>query len=134
MKTFLYLGVSSVFVGISLGSCKDDDYDTIQSADRIKIDSVQIVNDTMSVFGVQSIRTYSTYPSHCEGFYGYDYIYSGEFSRDVTSYQYHTNGNCASAPFSAASQLNFSPQKKGNYTFRFWTGNNSWITKTIVVE
>ena len=134
MKTSLNIGLLIVFAGFFFMSCKDDDYETIQSADKIKIDSVKIVNDTMSVFGVQSIRTYSTYSSHCEGFYGYDYVYTGEFFRDVTSYQYRTSGNCTATSYAGANQINFSPQKKGIYSFRFWAGNNSWITKTIVVE
>jgi hypothetical protein len=135
MKTLFNTALSVIFVGISLVSCKDDDdYETIQSADRVKIDSVKIINDTMSVFSVQSIRTYSTYASQCEGFYGYDYIHTGNFTRDVTAYQYHTNGSCAQANHVSANQINFSPQQTGTYTFKFWTGNSTWITKTIVVE
>ena len=135
MKTLFKAALSVVFVGLSLVSCKDDDdYETIQSADKVKIDSVKIINDTMSVYSIQSIRTYSTYASQCEGFYGYEYLHTGNFTRDVTAYQYHTNGSCAQANHVSANQINFSPQQVGNYTFKFWTGNNTWITKTIVVE
>lgn len=134
MKTFFNISVIIVFVGLSLISCKDDDYETIESADKIKIDSVTIVNDTMAVFSVQSIRTYSTYASQCQGFYGYDYIHTANFSRDVTAYQYRTNGSCTQANHTSANQINFSPQQVGTYTFRFWNGDNSWITKTIIVE
>ena len=36
-------------------------------------------------------------------------------------------------------QFNFKPIEKGTYTFKFWngkdnTGNDLWITKTIVVQ
>jgi len=135
MKTLFNAALSVIFVGLSLVSCKDDDdYETIQSADKVKIDSVKIINDTMSVFSVQSIRTYSTYASQCDGFYGYDYIHTGNFTRDVAAYQYHTNGSCAQENHVSANQINFSPQQVGAYTFKFWTGNNTWITKTIVVE
>ncbi|MDF2550883.1 MAG: hypothetical protein K0R77_158 [Chryseobacterium sp.] len=135
MKTLFNAALSVVFIGLSLVSCNDDDdYETIQYTDKVKIDSVKIVNDTMSVFGVQSIRTYSTYASQCQGFYGYDYIHTGNFTRDVTAYQYHTNGSCAQANHVSANQINFSPQQVGTYTFKFWNGNNTWITKTIVVE
>jgi len=135
MKTLFSAALSVIFIGLSLVSCKDDDdYETIQSADKVKIDSVKIVNDTMSVFSVQSIRTYSTYASQCEGFYGYDYIHTSNFTRDVTAYQYHTNGSCVQANHVSANQINFSPQQAGTYTFKFWTGDNTWITKTIVVE
>lgn len=135
MKTLFKAALSVIFVGFSLISCKeDDDYETIQYADKVKIDSVKIVNDTMAVFGVQSIRTYSTYASQCQGFYGYDYIQADNFTRNVTAYQYHTNGSCVQANHVSSNQINFSPQKVGTYTFEFWKGDNSYITKTIVVE
>jgi len=120
MKKLLNIGFSVLLFGGLLVSCNDDDYHTIESIDKIKIDSVKIVNDTMDVFAIQSIKTYSTYPSHCDGFYGYDYIYNTNLERTVTSYKYITNGPCT--------------QRKGTYTFKFWNGGNNWITKTIVVE
>ncbi|AYZ11718.1 hypothetical protein EGY05_07205 [Chryseobacterium arthrosphaerae] len=134
MKKFLNLGFSILAAGFFLVSCNDDDYETIESVDKIKIDSVKIVSDTMDVFAIQSIKTYSTYPSQCEGFYGYDYIYNNNLERTVTAYKYRTNGPCTQGNYVGANQINFSPQKKGTYTFKFWNGGNSWITKTIVVE
>jgi hypothetical protein len=135
MKKFFHVGFSALVLGLFLTSCNDDDdYQTIESIDKIKIDSVKIVNDTMDVFSVQRIKTYSTYPSHCEGFYGYDYIHTNGTTRTVTSYKYITNGPCAQGSYTTASQINFSPQHVGTYTFKFWNGGNNWITKTIVVE
>lgn len=135
MKNFFPVGFSALVLGLFLTSCNDeDDYQTIEATDKIKIDSVKIVNDTMEVFGIQSIKTYSTYPSHCEGFYGYDYVYSDSAVRTVTAYKYITNGPCTQDSYTAAGQINFSPQHTGTYTFKFWNGGSSWITKTIVVE
>lgn len=135
MRNFFHFGFSAFFLGLFFISCNDDDdYQTIKSVDKIKIDSVKIVNDTMDVFSVQSIKTYSTYPSHCEGFYGYDYIRNNNLMRTVTSYKYTTSGPCTQASYVSANQINFSPQQIGTYTFKFWNGGNSWITKTIVVE
>ncbi|MFZ4928200.1 hypothetical protein [Chryseobacterium sp. Mn2064] len=134
MKTILNLGFSALLFGLFLTSCNDDDYETVESIGKIKIDSVKIVNDTMNVFAIQSIKTYSTYPSHCQGFYGYDYIYNNNLERTVTAYRYVTNGPCKQESYTGASQINFNPQRKGTYTFKFWNGGNNWITKTIVVE
>lgn len=132
MKKLLF---SVLILGLSITSCDDDDdYQTIESIDKIKIDSVKIVNDTMDVFSIQSIKTYSTYPSHCEGFYGYDYVHNDNLARTVTAYKYITNGPCTQVTYTSANQINFSPRKTGTYTFKFWNGGNSWITKTIVVE
>lgn len=135
MKTFCNVVLSVIFISFLSISCKeDDDYETIESAEKIKIDSIKIVNDTMAVMTVQSIRTYSTYDSKCQGFYGYDYVHTGNFSRNVTAYKYQTNGSCSQANQVSANQINFSPQQTGTYTFKFWTGDNTFVTKTIVVK
>lgn len=134
MKKLLKIGFSALLMGMMAVSCNDDDYQTIESIDKIKIDSVKIAQDTMDVFTIQSIKTYSTYPSQCEGFYGYDYIYDNNLERSVTAYKYIANGPCAQGSYIGTSHINFSPRLKGKYTFKFWNGGNNWITKTIVVE
>ncbi|PJJ66750.1 hypothetical protein [Chryseobacterium geocarposphaerae] len=135
MKNFINIGVSVVMLGLILTSCNDDnDYQTVEAVEKVKIDSVKIINDTMDVFTVQSIKTYSVYQSNCEGFYGYDYIHDDNVTRSVTAYKYRTDGACQPSTKTFASQINFSPQQIGTYTFKFWNGGNTWITKTIVVE
>ncbi|KMQ61430.1 hypothetical protein ACM46_15515 [Chryseobacterium angstadtii] len=134
MKNLLSIGFSVLLSGLVFVSCEDDDYQTIQSVGKIRIDSVKIMKDTMDVYSIQSIKTYSTYPSQCQGFYGYDYIHDSSLERSVTAYRYTTEGPCTQQSHVGASQINFSPRQTGNYTFRFWNGNNSWITKTIVVQ
>lgn len=134
MKKLLNIGFSVLFLGLVSVSCEDDDYQTIQSIEKIRIDSVKIMKDTMDVFTIQSIKTYSTYPSQCEGFYGYDYIHDNSLERSVTAYKYTSEGPCTQTTHVGASQINFSPRQTGTYTFKFWNGGSSWITKTIVVE
>ncbi|MFP3590553.1 hypothetical protein [Chryseobacterium sp. SIMBA_038] len=135
MKKLLNIGFSAIVLGLFFTSCNDDDdYQTIESVDKIKIDSVKILNDTMDVFTVQSIKTYSIYSSQCEGFYGYDYIHNSNLTRTITAYKYISNGPCVQGNHVGASQINFSPQQIGTYTFKFWNGGSNWITKTIVVE
>nr|WP_315027749.1 hypothetical protein [uncultured Chryseobacterium sp.] len=134
MKKLLNIGFSVLVLGTFFVSCNDDEYNTIDSIGKIKIDSVRLVNDTMNVLGVQRIRTYSTYPSQCQGFYGYDYVYDTNFERSITAYKFITNGPCNQGNHVIASQINFSPQRKGTYSLKFWNGGDNWITKTIVVE
>ncbi|MDQ0781508.1 hypothetical protein [Chryseobacterium sp. W4I1] len=134
MKKLLNIGFSVLFLGLIFVSCEDNDYQTVQSIGRIRIDSVKVMKDTMDVYSIQSIKTYSTYPSQCEGFYGYDYIYDSNLERSVTAYRYTTDGPCTQKAYVGVNQINFSPRQKGTYIFKFWNGGNSLITKTIVVE
>jgi len=135
MKTLLRIGFLSIFSGVVFTSCLDnDEYETVQSVEKVKIDSVAIVNDTMNVFDVQSIRTYQKFTQQCEGFYGYDYVYTSDFERNVTAYKFKTNANCGTGTFSAFNQINFAPKVAGTYQFKFSTGDNTFITKTIVVQ
>ena len=139
MKSLFKISWALLFVSSAIISCtENDDYDTIEYTDKIKIDSVKITKDTMSVYEIQSIKTFSTYTSKCEGFYGYDYIYSDEFTRTVSSFKFKTAVDCG-GNVTHASQINFRPQQSGNYTFKFWNGTNSageniWIEKMIVVQ
>lgn len=133
MKKLLNFGFSAIILGVILTSCNDD-YETVQSIEKVKIDSVSISNDTMNVYDVQRIKTYSQYKSQCEGFYGYDYVYNNNLTRTVTAYKFLTNGMCSQSTHLGMNQINFNPQQKGQYTFKFWNGDDNWITKTIVVE
>ena len=134
MKRLLNIGFSAIILGVILTSCNDDDYEAIQSVDKVKIDSVSVTNDTMNVFDIQRIKTYSAYLSQCEGFYGYDYVHGDNLTRTVTAYKFRTNTICSQSTHQGVNQINFSPQQTGTYTFKFWQGANSWITKTIVVK
>ncbi|WP_407402601.1 hypothetical protein [Chryseobacterium sp.] len=135
MKLLLKINLGLILSGGALISCTEhEDYDTITSTDKVNIDSVKIQSDTMSIFAIQSITTYSTYTSKCAGFYGYDYVHANNSTREVTAYQYHTNKDCSNEKYVAQNQINFSPQTPGTYTFKFWSAHNNWITKTIVVE
>lgn len=135
MKRLFNIGFSAIILGVILTSCNDDDdYETIQSIDKVKIDSVRITNDTMNIFDVQHIKTYSSYISQCEGFYGYDYIHNTNLTRTVTAYKFRTDAACSKSTHQGMNQINFNPQQTGTYTFKFWTGTNTWITKTIVVQ
>jgi hypothetical protein len=56
MKKLLKIGFSAFLFGLVLVSCNDDDYQTIESIDKVKIDSVKITNDTMNVFAIQQYK------------------------------------------------------------------------------
>ncbi|KQT18251.1 hypothetical protein ASG31_05860 [Chryseobacterium sp. Leaf404] len=135
MKNLLNIGFIAILSGLVFTSCNDnEDYETIQSVEKVKIDSVAIVSDTMSVFDVQSIRTYQKFTQQCEGFYGYDYAHTADFDRTITAYKFKTNANCGSGTFKTYNQINFAPKVAGKYNFKFSTGDNTFITKTIVVQ
>ena len=131
-KIFSLAALISSFLLIT--SCDNGrDYDEITDTEAVKIDSVKIVSNSMNVYEVQSIRTYSTFTSGCEGFYIYDYQKSG-LERQVTAIGFKTNRTCSQSTNSQMSQFNFQPVEAGTYTFKFAQGNNNFITKTIVVQ
>lgn len=139
MKKIVNLILTTSLLGFFLISCdRNDNENVIQSVDPIKIDSVKIAQNTMDVYTIQTIKTYSTYGDGCHGFYGYDYR-RNDLTRTIIAYQYKVNGNCTQATYVGTNAINFRPEVKGTYTFKFWNGkdgNNSdiWIEKTIVVQ
>lgn len=137
MKKLILL--APLVAALFLTSCKDDRFegDEITSVDPVKIDSVNIPKDSMAVLSVMPIKTYSNFTSKCEGFYGYDYVHTNEFIRNVTSYKFKTSAQCGDQ-VTRSSQINFQPQKVGTYSFKFWNGKNAagenvWIQKSIKV-
>ena len=138
MKTIFKFSLP-VFIVFSLISCNERlEGDEIQHTEPVKIDSVKIAQDTMDIYSIQSIKTYSQYSSQCEGFYGYDYQHTAPLERKIVSYKFKTSANCGELS-TRTSQINFRPQEAGTYLFRFWTGKdaagvNTWLERTIVVE
>lgn len=138
MKNILKLFLPVIFV-LSALSCNDRlEGDEVQSVDTLKIDSVKILNHSMDIYSVQSIKTYSTYSANCEGFYGYDYLHTDQFERKVIPYKFKTDGNCGEM-IPKASWINFQPQKVGTYYFKFYGGKDSsgediWIEESIEVN
>lgn len=133
---FKALGIFALLIGLQ--SCLDRENVEPIEINRIKIDSVKIPLQTMNLYDVQTIKTYSNYGSGCHRFYDYDYRTDG-FNRLVTSYSYEVNENCTQATYVGASQFNFRPIEKGTYTFKFWNGkdtagNDLWIDKQIIVQ
>lgn len=135
MKSIIQLFSSALILIFVAASCDNkDDYEVMESADPVKIDSVKIINDSMSLGMSQQITTYSSYKKGCQGFYAYDYQHTGATTREIKAFAFNTNGNCQNTSYVAASKINFMPNAVGTYSLKFWNGGNSWITKTIVVH
>jgi hypothetical protein len=138
MKNLLKISIS-FFIVASIISCNDRNEDNvILKTDRIKIDSVKIPQPTMDLFAVQTITTYSNYSGQCEGFYGYQYLYTNEFTRTVSSFNFKTETPCVT-PIVIGSQINFRPQKIGVYKFRFYNGKDangepSYLEESVIVN
>ncbi len=129
LKIFLSLLLFSFFT-----SCNDRlEGDAIESINAVKIDSVKIANSVMDVYTTQTIKTFSNYSQTCEGFYGYDYLHTEQFEREVFSYKFKTENTCGDEQV-RASQINFRPQEPGIYTFKFWTGKNASGENTYLEE
>ena len=126
------------FLIFSCNSHRDNDERKITAISELKLDSVKVNSDTMMVNSVQSIRTYFTLHSNCEGFYQYQYAKNG-MERKVTAFYYKTDGLCSANNKAYYTQFQFQPESTGVYQFRFWkgkdnAGNDIWINKQIVVN
>lgn len=139
MKKVFILSVLTAFSAFIV-SCKDnDDYSQIESVFAIKIDSVKIPMDTMSLGVTQEILAFSTFKKTCEGIYSYDYNYTNDSVRTIANFAYKTNDVCGDGSYVDGSRINFKPVKKGKYTFKFFTGkdaagNNTYLERKIVVK
>lgn len=137
MKNLLKtIGILLLVIGLQ--SCLDREDSTPLEVAKIKIDSVKIPQETMDIFTVQTIKTYSNYATACDRFFDYDYKIDN-FDRIITSYYYKDNSNCTQGQYVRSSYFNFRPVEKGTYTFKFWNGKDSsgkdlWIEKQIVVK
>ncbi|MBS1549938.1 MAG: hypothetical protein JSS94_08770 [Bacteroidetes bacterium] len=142
MKKIHYIQVLSflllIFMIASCDSHRDRDERKIIAINDLKLDSVKINSDTMMVNSVQSIRTYFTLHSNCEGFYTYQYAKDG-MERKVKTLSYKTDGVCNSETKAYYTQFEFMPESTGTYQFKFWqgkdnAGNDIWLNKQIVVN
>ncbi len=139
MQTYISSFLTITAAAALLFSCNErDEEHLITDVQPVAIDSVRVAQDTMNVFDIQFIRTYSTYAGNCEGFYGYDYLHTDVRNRQVVSYKYKTKANCTESTV-LASQINFRPQYTGNFIFRFFNGKdaageNQWIERKIHVR
>lgn len=138
MKNIFLVGFALLMV-LFIHSCNDrGEGNLITGSAAVKIDSVKIAQDSMDIFTTQTIKTYATYRKNCEGFYGYDYVHATPFTREVTAYLFTTDVACEEQ-IPRASFINFRPQQKGDYHFKFWggkdpAGNDLWIEETITVR
>ena len=138
MNRFFKFLPLSIVIGVVLISCSQEDNNVISDVQSLKIDSVKLASETMTLGSSQSITTYSQFQENCEGFYGYDYK-SNVNERVVTALSFKNEDVCGSKKVTGASFINFAPKEIGTYSFRFWQGKNSsgndiWLTKTIVVN
>ena len=139
IKKSSYLLIATLLIAlVSCNSHRDNDERRITTIAELKTDSVKINSDTMMVNSTQTIRTYFTLHSNCEGFYGYQYYKDG-MERKVVPYYYKTDGLCNSANKAYYTQFNFMPETTGIYQFKFWNGkdnagNSIWLQKQIVVQ
>ena len=122
----------------SCDSHRDNDERRITEVSELKLDSVKINSDTMMVNSQQTIRTYFTLHSNCQGFYTYQYAKNG-MERKVVAYYYKTDGLCDNQSKAYYTQFQFMPESTGTYEFKFWkgkdiAGNDLWIEKQIVVN
>lgn len=123
----LLLGLSALF------SCnREETSEYITEVAQLKVDSVLVPQDTIAINSTQTLRTYFKLQQSCEGLYNIDYQSESGLIRNITPYKYKTNITCGDAT-AGHSDISFTPKEVGTYTLKFYSGENTWITKNIVV-
>lgn len=127
-----------LFLGLLTVSCLDDEqvdniYYQMKPIDSIDIQAVNGVRE------ITEIKTYYTKSGSCEDFFDYDYR-GFDMERRVALITWKVEGdNCTEISEADYAVLRFRPEKAGDYTFKFWNGNDStnqpvFIEKTITIE
>ncbi len=123
----LLLGLSALF------SCnREETSEYITEVAQLKVDSILVPQDTIAINSIQTLRTYFTLQQSCEGLYNIDYQSESGLIRNITPYKYKTNITCGDAT-AGHSDISFTSKEAGTYTLKFYSGENTWITKNIVV-
>ena len=122
MKSFISI-LSIVFSSCFLFSCLDDETVANVSYHYKQIDSVSI-EQINSVHQITEITTYFTRNNACERFTDFEYRIFGN-ERIVTMITAKFNDViCSEMVVKDSAILNFRPEARGNYKFRFWAGND----------
>lgn len=133
MNTILKSSAFALVTLLGLASCnREEASEYITEVAKLKVDSVVTLQDTITVNSTQTLRTYFTLQQSCEGLYNIDYQSESGLIRNITPYKYKTNVACGDS-IVGHSDISFTPKETGTYTLKFYSGENTWITKNIVV-
>lgn len=133
MNTILKPSVLALATVFGVVSCnREETSEYITEVVKLKVDSVLVTQDTIAIHSTQMLRTYFTLQQGCEGLYNIDYQIENGLIRNITPYKYKTNIACGSTAV-GHSDISFTPKEAGTYTLKFYSGENTWITKNIVV-
>ncbi len=122
MKNIKWMAVLA-FSGFFFNACLDDEPVARVEYKNAPIDSVHI-GEIRPARMVTEITTFFTRNNECEVFFDYDYQIAGK-ERTITVITSNIqNGPCQEIQQVSSNLLQFKPEESGNYTFRFWSGNN----------
>src|SRR5690554_2334087 len=133
----IILIVTLFLSGIFMLSCLENErvdniYYTMKPIDSVDIQAVNGLNE------VTEIKTYYTRNSECEDFFNFDYK-GFDMERTVAIVTWNIDDvNCAEISEATHAILRFTPLNRGEYTFKFWKGNNDenqpeYIEMTIII-
>lgn len=139
MKRILLVLFVSVFAGVSMTSClNDDDIEQRNLSFQARvIDSVAMPDSADLGSSVQVTLT-SSLLADCQNFYGLDYDRLAN-ERTVTFWSVQDNDVTCGDSEAYTTEFNFAPTAAGTYYFKFWAGQedetqeNIYIEKTITI-
>jgi hypothetical protein len=130
MKKFFRFLVLLLFIGVLVGACKDEEY--IDPAESLS----PIVDVTLPEVGyvnqeINFIVSHAVF-NGC-GFYSSRKTIMAGNSLVVTFYAKYRDGICTMDIPIRKTNYQFMPKRKGTYTFKFNKGDNTFLTKEIII-
>lgn len=122
---------------ISTISCLNDEPIEQVHYNYKAIDSIQI-EEIRSIGEITEIKTFFTASKSCEKFFDFEYIISNQERIVSLIVSELKSENCEDSLVVKSEVLEFRPERRGKYLFKFWSGTNennkaTYITKELEI-
>ncbi|WP_162051985.1 hypothetical protein [Pontibacter pamirensis] len=130
MKT---IPVLFALIGFILMSCSKEEQ-TVSPLNARPAPVVQVDAPETASFGENvTVTVYFLVNNGCGEFGSFEATRSGN-TITVEVYPHYREGFCTQALETREVIYTYKPEEAGTYTFKFWAGEDQFITKTIVIE
>ncbi|WP_161890484.1 hypothetical protein [Pontibacter russatus] len=124
----------ALFATLCFGCSKEEeDVQALRTTAPAPIVQVVVPTDTIEAGENTGITIHFLVNNGCGEFGSFDVTKDSQ-SLLVKVYPQYRGEVCADAIFTREVIYTFKPESPGNYTLKFWQDDNSYITKTLIVQ